>query len=142
MRLLDECLELSRALKIIDERIFEINTSLYSPKTQIISAAPRGSGVESLTDKLIMKKEQLTSKRERLNRDLQEKWENVIEVCCRTKITKQQVQLLYLRFHEGKTWKECTSIMQKRYVYWNENKSFREYRDALSKMHNRTEQTG
>lgn len=142
MQLLDRCLELCRDIKGINEMIEEINASLYTPKNQIISDMPKGKSAESVTDKLLEKKERLTAKKEIAEMELQATWDKVISMCIKAKVTKQQIQLLYLRFHEGKPWKKCTYIMQKKYGFWNDNKSFREYRSVLSKLHNEEQQTG
>lgn len=142
MQLLDECLELCRDLRSIDERIEEINSTLYTPKNQIITDMPRGRSNENMTDKLLAKKERLTKKKENKEKELQEKWGEVISICLKAKVTVPQIQLIYLRFHEGKPWKQCTKILQSKYGFWNDNKSFREYRSVLSKVHKYTEQTG
>lgn len=142
MQMLSECLDLCRYIKEKKEEIEEIEAMLYTPKNQIISDMPKGQSNENVTDKLLAKKERLTAHKTEAEKALQEKWNEAIKVLCQSKVTKQQAQLMYLRFHEGKSWKDCTPIMRRLYGFWNENKTFREYRSVLGKVHSNTQQTG
>lgn len=135
---LDECLRLSQQIKKKNELIYNLECCAMSPKNQIITDMPKGSGEHSSpSEEYLIKKERLEKSRNRLQRKLDEKWGKVISILQANGIDHvEKIYLLKLRFYQGNSWKRSTAIIAKEYPEsrWNINKCFRVYRYILCKI--------
>jgi len=136
MRELDECLELRRKINKETERIEQLRAVAYSPKNQIISDMPRSNRQINTMDEYIIKLENLETKKAFLECELCGKWCAVLVKLSFYGINPKVIHLLTMRFNFGYSWKKCARIMSNKYSddNWNENKVFREYRQALAKL--------
>ena len=124
MRELERCLELYKQGKVLDERIEEINTVLYTPKGQDLSGMPKGNGGnDSIVDKLVDKKEILQDKRYEIERQKFHCQKQVIVMMNKCNLTQKEKLLIQYRFFYGLPWKRVGKELD-----WNENKVFRVYR--------------
>ena len=124
MKELERCLDLYRQGKVLDERIEEINTVLYTPRGQDLSGMPKGNGgAESIVDKLVDKKEKLENKRYEIERQKFDCRKQINEMMNECNLTDNEKLLIQYRFFYGLSWKRVGKELE-----WNENKVFRIYR--------------
>lgn len=137
MQRLDECLKLARKIREIDEQIVEIKTRAMSPKSQIITGMPKGSGfLGSCTDEYIAKLERLEAEKKRRVKERSLLWTETVDILLKENVHHEHIQLLKYRFFCGLPWKQCCTLMCKNYADsgYNINKIFRVYRAILQKF--------
>lgn len=131
---LNQCLYLNRKKhKMIDE-LKELKSTAYYPRKQDISDMPKRGG-ENINhiDAYIIRQEKLEGNIRLINMQISSCW----KVVCR-KIngiaSKEETDMLRMRFRLGWQWKKCALEMQKKYGgKWNINMVFRTYRQLLDK---------
>lgn len=124
MRELEKCLELYRQGKVLDERIEEINTVLYTPRGQDLSGMPKGNGGnDSIVDKLLDKKNKLINKRYEIEKQIAHSRQKISTMMNECNLTDNEKLLIQYRFFYGLSWKRVGEELE-----WNENKVFRVYR--------------
>lgn len=131
--------DINEEIKQIDEKIIEIRERITSPKNQIISDMPKGSGTtENALDNALTKIERLEERKAVLNDSLVSEWHTCRETFKSCHITLQQIELIKYRYYYGLSWKQCTALMKKRHPkeIWNENKVFRLHRQFISNCTN------
>lgn len=131
---LDECFELRKRVQDISDRIEELELRIRAPKAQPFSDMPHGTSRTNPLERYITKKEELEVKKHTVEMQLDEKWGETSRLFTDSGATKQELDLLRLRFFYGKPWKECTATMNKIYGNWNDNASFRAYRKAVERL--------
>lgn len=132
----NNCLDKINEIKSIDEQIEELEARIMSPKSQKITGMPRGGGVMGgLNEEYIIRKEKLEQKRQRLIQRHLKLWKNANNRMIEAGVKDDERFLMWLRFHQGFSWRKCCNIMQKNYPNdnWNTNKVFRVYRNILKK---------
>ena len=135
---LDECLEVARKIKDIEDDILELESRTMSPKNQIITNMPKGGGSQdSGQDRYLIKLEKLQARKNYWCATLNSKW-NIAKLAlinhANVKDTRT-FELLKLRFYYGYPWKKCAARMSEKHSTenWNINKCFRVYRSVLYK---------
>lgn len=124
MKILEECREIALDIRSIDERIEEISLSVSSPKCQVLDDMPKSMGGNgNAIERYIEKKERLEEKKKRCTDRLDAQWEEAMKILKTSGITKDGMSLVYCRYYNGCTWKECGLKLN-----WNSNKVFREHR--------------
>lgn len=134
MRLLDDCLALTRELKELDEKIFELKTTMLSPKGQIITGMPRSGGPNgNKADDYMVRLERLEERKKRAKGKREKVWNEAVAIFQKKHIKGEYVELMKLRFYRGLQWKQCCAPMCEKYPTqsWNINKIFRVYRQIL-----------
>lgn len=126
---LNSCLETRQDIKDLDLKIAELRGKLYSPKNQIISGMPKAMGGGNLMDSGLIRLELLTDRRKKLEANLNKQWENIQIRDTVRYLTETQYELIYLRFYEGRSWKE---IMIK--LDMSSNKVFKMFRITKSSI--------
>lgn len=132
---LDKCLELTRKIKELDQRIEEREARVTAPKCQIITGMPRGGPCEDRIDDYIIMTDRLRDKKKEAERERDRLWDEVIEIFKVQNIKADYMHLMFLRFYHGFKWDKCCTLM-KAYCPnggWNINKVFRVYRKILGK---------
>lgn len=133
---LDECLKATRAIKDISEQIEEIRSRATSPKNQVITGMPRGSGgFGSKSDDFVIKLERLERKRRIMECRRDDNWKSALDTFHDMNVKAEHIHLMMFRFYCGLKWGRCRDIMAEEYPdqNWNMNKVFRIYRNVLSK---------
>ena len=134
MRQLDECMKLRERINKKNEEIIELKTKIMSPKNQIISDMPRGGKQSNSIEAYIIKYEKLEHRKTALMNELEEKWQ-AIDM---SDLSDAQCKLLHLRYYCGLEWKKCSRIMCEVVgKKFNENRCYREHRNALDILHNK-----
>lgn len=141
MHELDTCLEIVRDIRAKDESILTIRYRTMSPKNQVLTGMPIGGGGGKSTamDNYLIRVEKLNKAKERLQKQLDCEWNNVVGIFADHGITDaEMIALMQYRFYFGYPWKKCSAKMQEEYPKgrWNINKCFRTYRDILHKTGN------
>ena len=132
MEELKRCLELRRKIDEIDDRILDIKSKVRHPKTQTLSCMPRNaSQSDSAIERYIITLDKLQARRGALEEELYLRWVQIEKTLDRCSIARNDKRLLSLRFYSGLSWKKCTAKMQKLDATWNENKTFRRYREVV-----------
>lgn len=129
MRELEKCLELRRKITDISEQIEMLQSRIETPKCQILSDMPKGGSESNSIEEYIIRKERLEQRKRQNENRLASEWRSISTKLKQNGVTDDVIELLKYRFYYGYRWKKCAVHMQ-----WNENKCFREYRMALSKM--------
>lgn len=109
-------------------RLYELKTVIVSPKNQVITGMPHGSGnAENAIEKYIIKAERLEQKRQHMNDYQEQQWKKAQKKM--KYATEEEKRLLYLRCVCGLPWKKCVMMMNEveGYRNWNINKAFRVY---------------
>lgn len=130
IKLLDECSDKRKELRMIEEKIEEVKARATAPKNQSFDDMPRassnyGNPIESYIEKV----EQLEEKRNTLKKELAEKWAECLQLFESKNMSAEEIILLYYRFHENLSWRNCAkAIERKHHITWNDNKIYRIYR--------------
>ena len=134
---LNECLEISRKIKEIKEKTFDLQMRCYSPKSQVISDMPRGGAVENATERYLIDLERLNNKREALEAKRSFIWNSIKIKMNKCGLNEEYQRMLRFRFYNAYSWNKCTALLSELYENsnWNANKCFRVYRQILNKMH-------
>lgn len=126
MRELQQCLSIKRDIDDINEKITELQAAIRSPKNQIMTGMPHGGGNnDNAIERYIIRLEHLQQKKNALLEYQSKQWNIAMEKA--GDLTAQEAHLLSLRCIEGKPWKHCAAIMNKKYGKWSINKCFRVY---------------
>lgn len=142
MKELDYILKLRRDIESVNERLDELR-AMTQPKGQVISDMPRGGGEQRNTiEDYIVKSEELTAKRDRLEHEIDEKWDDMYLICKAANLTAEQMTLLRYRFYSGNAWKKCLKWMEQEFPHqnWSESKMFRLYSTSLCKINKQKRQ--
>ena len=124
MKEFERCLQLKREIDDLTEKLYELRAVILSPKSQVITGMPRGSGgTEQPMDRYLIKSEQLDKKRTELIKQHCQLWQII-----KPNGTEQEIELMFKRFFEGKSWNRCVNELNAKYGEWNINKAFRIYR--------------
>ena len=136
MRELDKCRELRQKIIETEEMIEDISCSIRYPKVPTMSDLPKGSASStSPIDRYIMLLEKYQNKKLLLETELSQLWNCIEKQMIACNIDKSDRQLMYFRFNSGYPWKVCTSIMRRKEgKQWNENRSFRVYRNVVAML--------
>ena len=134
MNMFDECLNLSRKIDNVYEKMYTLKVKATSPKNQIITDMPKGSGQGDMIERYLIELERLENKLKKLTQKRNTIWKQINEMFSDNKET---VEMLKWRFFCAYSWKECEEIMKCKYPNsnWNINKCFRVYRNAVYKLH-------
>ena len=125
---LSNLISINNEIKKIDDRIAEIRERITSPKNQIISDMPKGSGTtENALDNALTKIERLEARKANYYKELALEWlvcEKAFKSC---HLTLRQIELLKYRYYYALQWEQCAIMMKKRHPneLWNENKVYR-----------------
>lgn len=135
--LLDECFQLTKDIKEINGKIYEIETILYHPRNQIISDMPKGKGnSKSALDALLDKREKLEKEKKLIEEKHHSLWTEIAKRLDECKTNENEKELFELRYYYGYLWKLCVTPMSKKTGdMWDENKVYRTFYSALEKMH-------
>lgn len=138
MREFEECFELAKKIKDINEDILELKSKVMSPKNQIISDMPKGKGGTNEIESYIIRLERLERIVTGLKLERALKWNTagvIIDACGIT--DKETLDMLQLRFYHGYSWNRVAAYMKKKYPTkkWNVNKCFRVFRSVLDILH-------
>lgn len=121
--LLEECRNIQKEIKSIEERVEEITLSVSAPKNQSFDNMPKPSSrTGSPIEAYIEKKEELLIEKSALCKELSNKWKEASKALKLSDFEVEEKLLLYHRFHEGKSWRKCGMELG-----WNDNKVFRVY---------------
>lgn len=133
MKELDRCLEIRRKISAIEEKLEDISYSIRYPKPQTMSDMPRSaSSSDSPIERYIMRQEKYESDKRLLETELNSIWNMVEKQLIICEVEKSEIQLMYLRFNRGYSWKKCAATLSKAYnENWNNNKVFRIYRKIM-----------
>lgn len=131
---LNQCLCLNREKQKIIDKLEELKSTAYYPRKQNISDMPKCGG-ESINhiDAYVIKRERLEHDIFLINNQISQCWRIV---CKKIKgiASKEETDMLRMRFRLGWQWKKCALEMQKKYgTQWNINMVFRTYRQLLAK---------
>ena len=127
MKELNDCLILTRKIEEVHTKLYELRVAALSPKSQVITGMPHGSGGDNAIERYLVKCEKLEKRKEKLEQARSELWNTVLEKAKKANVSEQNMFLLELRFIEGSSWKHCAVVMNKKYGKWNINKVFRVY---------------
>lgn len=132
---LNECLRITREIEKVREKLIFIKAAIQAPKNQIISDLPKGGNCPvSAIETYLEKEEKLQDDLRALKIERSEKWQAFQNIAAEKGVTKEDVHLMQLRFFRGYSWNKCTAVMRSRYGdKWNANRTFRVYRQVLSK---------
>ena len=133
---LDKCLDLRKKIQDTEEKIEELDVRIRFPKAQTMSDMPRSTSFSNKMEDYLVKKEKLTTKKLSLEAMLEMSWDKIKDKLSKTNATVQEIMLLRYRFYNGYSWKKCTAIMAGSDKKWNENKTFRVYRQVIAKLQN------
>lgn len=131
---LDQCLSLNREKQKIIDKLKELKSTAYYPRKQTISDIPKG-GSENINhiDAYVIKQEILEHDILLINRQISQRWHIVLKQINGI-ASKEETDMLYMRFYKGLQWKRCAVEMQGKYgSQWNINKIFSTYRQLLAK---------
>ncbi len=131
---LNQCLSLNRDKQNIIDELRELKSTAYYPRKQDISDIPKcGSENINHIDAYVIKQERLENDILLINKQISQCWHIV---CKKIKgiATKEETDMLRMRFYKGWQWKRCAAEMQGKYgSQWNINKIFSTYRQLLAK---------
>lgn len=133
MQILSDCLELRRKITKLEEKLEEISDCIRYPKSQTMSDMPRGAASTiSPIERYIIKQDEYQNDKLLLENTLRLKWNEVNRLLVECGVDKPERYLMYLRFHNGYSWRKCTATMENMVgTKWNENKTFRTYRKII-----------
>lgn len=131
---LNQCLNLNRDKQKIIDKLKELKSTAYYPRKQDISDIPKGSS-ENINhiDAYVIKQERLEHDILLINKQISQCWHIVCEKI-KGIASKEETDMLRMRFYKGWQWKRCAVEMQKKCgCQWNINKIFSTYRQLLAK---------
>ncbi|MCM1330853.1 MAG: hypothetical protein NC253_15640 [Ruminococcus sp.] len=131
---LNQCVSLNQKKKEIIDKLKELKSAAYYPAKQDISDMPKsgGEGINRI-DAYLIKLEKLECEIKAVNLQISDCW-RVIRREIKGIASKEETDMLRMRFCLGWQWKKCAAEMQKKYgVQWNMNKIFGTYRKLLAK---------
>ncbi len=131
---LDLCYELRKEIKELDGRIVELELAVRAPKAQPMNDMPHATTRQNIIEGYIIRKEKLFSKKYKLEAELDAAWNRAKAQLTAAGVGHDGIDLTRLRMYHGLSWKRCTEIMKKKYGKWNENKTFRIYREIVTKL--------
>lgn len=127
---LKACLSLRKQIKEINEKIYEFQLKMMSPKNQIITGMPHAKGNNDVAaDRYLIRLEELETTKKALIEEINTLWRDISVIFEKHDIKPYIIELFFLRFYKGLSWKVCAKRKQ-----WNENKCFRIYRSTLDKI--------
>lgn len=127
MNLFDECRSLSSRIQETQETIEQLTLAASAPKGQSFDDSPKqsqGRFGNSIED-YIERKEELECRVKELQEMLDSKWSTLYSMMKSfgNSISAREMMLMYYRFHEGLSWRQCSYNMN-----WSDNKSYAVYR--------------
>lgn len=131
---LTNLLTINKKIGKIDNDIIEIRERITSPKNQIISDMPKGSGAtESVIDTALAKIERLEKRKSYWHDTLMSEWLECEEVLSKCGLTREHIELMKFRYYHALKWEHCLVMMKKRHttMIWNKNKVFRMNRQVV-----------
>ena len=134
MKEFDKCFNTRRKINDIDEDIYELRCAVGSPRNQIITDMPKGSGgTGNALDNAVIKLEKLERKRKLILSRLEEEWvvcESIMKAC---NISEKHKEVMRLRYFKGLSWSKCLKAIKEEYSEekWNDNKIYRIHRRVL-----------
>lgn len=127
---LKQCLELTREINDLLDKVQEIEEVIKSPKGQVITGMPRGGGSGNRLEDYMVKREKYIEQVNRKKRERYKLWNDALDIMLANNVDMEYRFLMSLRFVEGMSWKACVRDMRKYFPNseWDENKCFRVYR--------------
>lgn len=123
-----------KQIREVNEDIAEIREQIESPKAQVYSDMPKGSGAGNAIEAAFIKIERLEAKRKFLCARLASEWlicERLFKSC---NIPNKQIKLMEYRYLKGLSWNNCVRLMAADYPndLWNANRAYRTHRHIIA----------